>query len=335
MDTIIYFYQKRDPVQREISLMYQEDYLFAKVGICTDRHSWFGCPLPDAPVPVEESEAARTGALTAAETRGEDSATAKRGPAGWLKRRRAVRENRRMLKKRQQEYMQQMQEYEERRQELAGSISQLREEVYSEVERAGGADDIRCVYEDNLRFLNEGSGEAALCWKQVWDICEFRDYKKIRWVIPLLEYAEHSDFILLGTAECIPDILEKLVRQMKSLRWYLPQEELDEEIQSWAEDFYEEYGLAVTLQGLEGRNAFRQLKLKAENPVCVLDFTEEGTAFAGNLPQGSVWLDFASADEKAGRMVRQAPKVSYISLKRYWGAKTKRKPNFAQSFGIP
>lgn len=335
MDTIIYFYQKRDPVQREISLMYQEDYLFAKVGICTDRHSWFGCPLPDEPVPVEESETGNPAELTAAEVHGGEPDGVKTGPAGWLKRRRAIRESRRRLKKRQQEYMQQMQEYEERRRELAGSILQLREEVYSEVERAGGTDDIRCVYEDSLHFLNEGRGEAALCWKQVWDIGEFGDYKKIRWVIPLLEYVEHSDFILLGTADCAPDIAERLVRRMRSLRWYLPREELDEAIQSWAEEFYDEYGLAVTIQGLAGRNAFRQLQLKADNPVCVLDFTEEGSAFAGNLPGGSVWLDFASSDAKAGRMARQAPAVSYFSLKRYWGAKTKRKPIFAQSFGIP
>lgn len=333
MDTIIYFYQKRDPVQREISLMYQEDYLFAKVGICTDRRSWFGCPLPDAPVPVEESEAGQAGALSAAQIR--EEAGEKRGPAGWLKRRRAVRESRRRLKKRQQEYMQQMQEYEEHRRELIGNILKLREEVFSEIERAGGMDDIRCVYEDSLRFLIEGHGEAALCWNQVWDLREFCDYKKMRWVLPLLEYAEQSDYIILGKADCIPEILKRLARQMKSLRWYLAQEDLDEETESWTEDFYEEYGLAVTLQGLAERNALRKLKLTSENPVCVLDFTEEGIVFAGNLAGGSIWLDFAAAEKKAGRICRQAPEVRYMSLKRYWGAKTKRKPIFARSFGTP
>lgn len=334
MDTIIYFYQKRDPVQREITLMYQEDYLFAKVGICADRDSWFGCPLPAAPVPAEMPEAARRGEMTAAGLP-EEPAEGRKGSVGWLKRRRAVRESRRRLKLQQQEYMQQMQEYEERRRELAGSIRQLREEVFSEVERAGGMDDICCVYEDSLRFLTEGGGEAALCWKQVWDIREFGDYKKLRWVLPLLEYAEYSDFILLGMADCIPEMLEKLARRMKSLRWYLDREELEEKAQDWAEDFYEEYGLAVTMQGLTGRNAFRQLKLQSGTPVCVLDFTEEGTVYAGSLARGSIWLDFASADEKAGRMCRQAPEVCYMSLKRYWGAKTKRKPIFAQNAGTP
>lgn len=332
MDTIIFFYQKRNPVQREISLMYQEDYLFAKVGICADRHSWFGCPVPRAPMPVEPPEDESLPGETSHEVRmrkrdSDGAQTEEKHPGNWFGQRRRARERRRELKRQQQEYMQKLQEYKERQEELAASIRQLWEEVFSEVERAGGAGEIRCVYEDSLRFLAEGQGEAAMCWNPVWNIPEFRDYKKMRWLQPLLEYVRHSDFILLGAADCIPAILQKLAGRMKSLQWYLREEDLSEEVQEWVEDFYEEYGLAITLRKLPGGNAFRQLKLKSGVPVCVMDFTDEEKLFAGNLAEGSIWLDFASVDEKFRRIEKQAPEVSYMSLKKYWGAKSKIKPD--------
>lgn len=313
----MFFYQKKSPEQRDICLMYQEDYLFAKVGICADSGSWLERPLPEegelseeagGEAPAQEGEAAR-------ENRG-----------SWLKRHRQERTRRREQKRRQQEYMQKMQEYEEQRLELAENMRRLKAEVFSEMERAGGTGSVRCVYESGLRFLADARGEAALCWSRVWDIPEFRDYKSLRWVQPLMGYVRHSDFILLGRADCIPVILQGLARQMKSLQWYLREEELDEEVQGWAEDFYEEYGLAVTLRGRTGRNAFRKLGVQAVKPVCVMDFMEEETFLAEELPEDSVWLDFASVDGKAGRIRRQAPGVSYMSLKKYWSAKTKVKP---------
>lgn len=390
MDTIIFFYQKRNLVQREITLMYQEDYLLAKVGICADRHSWFGCPLPSEPLPSEplpneplpsapmpnapvlkeplQNEPLPSASMPNAPKKGrlhgrasdleplnyegeaqgkplnyegeaqgkplnyEDGAQ-KKPPShrgGWFRRHREMRQRRRELRRQQQEYMQKLQEYDEQREELADNIRQLWKEVFSEVERAGGMDDVSCVYEDSLRFLADGQGEAARCWSLVWNVPEFRDYKSIRWIRPLLEYVRHSDFILLGTADCIPAILQKLARQMKSLQWYLREEDLSEEVQGWVEDFYEEYGLAIALRKLTGGNVFRQLKFKPAGPVCVMDFTDEEKIFAGNLAGGSIWLDFASVEEKSRRMDRQAPDVSYMSLKKYWGTKTKREPVFPE-----
>lgn len=343
MDTIIFFYQKRNPVQREISLMYQEDYLFAKVGICADRHSWFGCPVPHAPEPPESMPDASLSVKKSRELRMQDGASGK-GVTGhenraqtpgeyrenWFVRRIKMRERQRELRRQQQEYMQKLQEYKERQEELAASIRQLWKEVFSEVERAGGGGEVRCVYEDSLRFLAEGQGEAAICWSPVWNIPEFRDYKSMRWLRPLLEYVRHSDFILLGVADCIPAILQKLARRMKSLQWYLLEEDLSEEVQGWVEDFYEDYGLAITLRELTGGNTFSKLRLKSGEPVCVMDFTEEEKLFAENLAGGSIWLDFASVEGKSRRMERQAPEVSYMSLKKYWGEKTKMKPNIPQ-----
>ncbi|MCM1191909.1 MAG: hypothetical protein NC123_05370 [Butyrivibrio sp.] len=315
--------------------MYQEDYLFAKVGICADRHSWFGCPVPCAParpVPVETGQI-QNGISDAGST-SHVSGTKLKLPGkcrgSRIGQRRKARERRQELRRQQQEYMQKLQEYEEQREELAVSIRQLWKEVFSEVERAGGSGEICCVYEDSLRFLAEGQGEAARCWSPVWNIPEFRDYKSVRWLRPLLEYVRYADFVLLGVADCIPDILQRLARQMKSLRWYLREEDVNEAVQGWVEDFYEEYGLAITLRQLPGGNAFRQLKLESGQPVCVLDFTEEEGLFAGRLAGGSVWLDFASVDGKCRHMEKQAPEVSYMSLKKYWGAKTKIKPDIPE-----
>lgn len=337
--------------------MYQEDYLLAKVGICADGHSWFGCPVPHAPAPVEmmmnetapdsqtgngsaqngsdnflcagkSREARIRGGASDGESQGCETRVRTEGKIrkGRFRRHREKKQRRREQRRQQQEYLQKLQEYEEQREELAGDIRRLREEVFSEMERAGGMGEVRCVYEDSLRFLADGQGEAASCWSRVWDIPEFRDYRNTRWIQPLLEYVRNSDFILLGTADCIPVILEKFARQMKSLQWYLREEELNEEVQGWAEDFYEEYGLAVSLRKLTGGNVFRQLKFMSGAPVCVMDFTDEEKIFAGNLAEGSIWIDFASVDGKSRRMERQAPNVSYMSLKKHWGAKTKMKP---------
>ena len=319
--------------------MYQEDYLFAKVGICADRHSWFGCPLPHAPVPPESMQDGSLSVKKSRELRVQDGTSGETRTAGeyrgnWFVRRRKMRERQRELRRQQQKYMQELQEYKERQEELAASIRQLREEVFTEVERAGGTGEVRCVYEDSLRFLAEGREEAAICWSPVWNIPEFREYKNMRWLRPLLEYVRHSEFILLGMADCIPAILEKLARQMKSLQWYLREEDLNEEVQGWVEDFYEEYGLAITLRELTGENAFSQLRLKSGEPVCIMDFTDEVKLFAGNLAGGSIWLDFASVDGKFMRMERQAPDVSYMSLKKHWGAKTKMKPVFPERHAV-
>lgn len=320
-------------MQREITLMYQEDYLFAKIGICADRHSWFGSPLPCEPeadefVPVLTENGVSAAEMQGSEGRSRREDTSDLNPLGRFRQRRQMRKQQREFRRCRQEYMQKLQEYEEQRQELADSIQHLKDEVFSEVEQAGGMGDIRCVYEDSLRFLTEDAGEAAACWRQAWDIPEFGDYKKIRWIRPLLEEVHHSHFILLGAAEGIPEILERFARQMKSLKWYINEEDMSETVQDWVDDFYEEYGLAADLRELAGENALKRLKLKSEAPVCVMDFTKETKLFAGNLAEGSVWLDFCSMDEKAMRMTKQAPGIYYVSLKKHWSAKNKLKPVF-------
>lgn len=330
MDTIIYFYQKRNLAQRELFLMYQEDYLLAKVGICADRRSWFGCPLPEEPLSPEQAEAEKSVHGGAAVARKEA-----KEPGGWFKRRREERQRRREYRRRQQEYMQKLQEYEEQREDLRDNMGQLMSDVFSEVERAGGTGEISCVYEDSLCFLTDGGGEAARCWSALWNVPEFHAYTSLRWARPLLTYAGHADFIILGTADCIPAVLAQLARHMKSLQWYIRAEDNEENVQNWAEDFYEDSGLAAGVRKLVDAQDFRTLDIDSGVPVCVLDFTEETKTFAGKLAKKSIWLDFASVEEKGRRIARQAAEIEYMSLKKYWGAKTKVKASsyFLDSMG--
>ncbi len=285
--------------------MYQEDYLLAKVGIYADRHSWFGCPLPEKPLSADQI-----------------SVTGEEDGGGWLGRRREKKRQKRL----QREYIQKLQEYEEQREELRENVRQLWTEVFSEVERAGGTGEISCVYEDSLRFLTDNGAEDALCWSSLWNVPEFRAYKSMRWTQPLLKYAGNADFVLLGAADCIPVILPKLAPHMRSLRWYVCEGDLSEDLQEWVEDFYEDYGLAIDMRILAGKNVFKTLRLNTGLPVCVLDFTEEINVPAGDLAKGSIWLDFASVEEKERRIAKRTQGVRYESLKKYWGAKTKMLP---------
>lgn len=271
--------------------MYREDYLLVKVEMDIDRGQWFGTALPAEPQPLKEPTS--------------------QGRLGWLRRSREIRVRRR-------EYEQMRREYERGVGELEAEIQRLAEEVSAAVERTGVTGGVNCVYEAELSFLSRGEEWLAGRWKEFWNIPEFQDYREFRWVKPLLTQAKGPCFILLGTAPCIPLLLPQCARRMKSLHWYLREEDCTEEIQEFAEDFYVEYGLAITMQPLEGRNVFRTLRLESKEPVCVLDFTEEEKIFAGELAEGSVWLDFSSVEEKGRRVQRLAPGVRYDSLKRRW-----------------
>lgn len=270
--------------------MYREDYLFVRVELNADRTQWCGTALPSLPQPpVKEPGRKRR---------------------GWLRRRREARAERR-------EYEQKRQEYERARDALETSMQRLAEEIPQAMEQAGATGETSCVYEGELDFLSGEEGLAGT-WRRFWNIPEFQDYREFRWVEPLLRSAGGPHFILLGTAACVPQLLQNRARRMKSLRWYLWEEDCTGEIQEFAEDFYIEYGLAAALMPLTEKNSFRRLRLETKEPVCVLDFTEEEKIFGGGLAPGSVWLDFASLEEKGRRLGRQASGVRYDSMKQRW-----------------
>lgn len=340
MDTIIYLYRKKEADKDGFQLIYCEDYLFIKAGIAADADSWFGRRLPERPenppgnVPEEGAECApgETGAAPgiSAET------LYRRGIRGWLAARREERRRSREAWQRRQEYAGKCLEYEIRREAIEDSMSRFIRELLDSAEKAGGTGRFWCAYEDGLQFLTDAATGIGGCFGMLWNIPEFRDYKDYRWVRPLLGRVggRYSEFILLGMAEDIFGVLRQLARHMKGLQWYLREEELTESVQEGIEDFYTEYGLAITVCPLKGERAFRTLRLASAVPVCVLDFTEEEKLFAGELGQDSLWLDFTSIDEKRRRMGRQAPRVDYESLKRQWGTLEKRNINYVKEKGM-
>lgn len=268
--------------------MYREDYLLARVEADIGRDTWFGTPLPAEPKLPGEPQ----------------------GRVGF----RRWRERKRLWK----EYEQNMVTYSREKEELEANICQMAECVLAAVEETGAKGEIKCVYEEELKFLSEENKGISELWGRYWNIPEFREFREFRWVKPLLTEAREPYFILLGIASCIPLLLEHCARRIRSVCWYLREEDCGEEVQEFAEEFYLEYGLAMTILPLSGRNAFRCLRLKTEEPVCVLDFTEEEKIFAGELKEGSTWLDFCSVEEKKRRIRRLAPGVRYDSLMSIW-----------------
>ena len=339
MDTIIYLYRKKEADEDGFQMMYCGDYLFVKVGIAADADHWFGRRLPERPEtppgnePEEGAECAPEGSGDASGISGKG--LSRRGIRGWLATRREEKRRTREAWQRRQEYAGRLLEYEIRREAIEDSMSRFIRELLDSAEKAGGTGRFWCVYEDGLQFLTDAATGIGGCFGMLWNIPEFRNYKDYRWVRPLLGRVDgrYSEFILLGMAECTFGVLRQLARHMKTLQWYLWEEDLTESVQEEIEDFYTEYGLAITVCPLEGERAFRTLRLASAVPVCVLDFMEEEKLFAGELGQDSLWLDFTSIDGKGRRMERQAPKVGYESLKRHWETLKKRNVNYVKREG--
>lgn len=326
MDAIIFFYKKRNLTRPLLTITEEKGYRLIRVGINGGESSWFGRPIPMPPEAVggreaagERKNAGRRSAAGEGKTLGKGDNTEQVGGTLrkenlWKKlfffcRARMRRREETQERKRQQE------RYEKAARVLEEEAGELVEAILSKTE---ALDDCGCVYMDGVRPLLTGEGLVAGVWKKRWVMPEFADYRAYKWVAFLLPYAAHADFVLLGTASCIPETVKACARSMKSLRWILREEDYDEEAQDFIEDFYEEYGLAIMVQTVTGRNGFRSLCLEAARPVCVFDFTDEVKFFWGGLVSGSVWLDFASLEEKQRRLERMAPGIAYFSMKKLW-----------------
>lgn len=150
---------------------------------------------------------------------------------------------------------------------------------------------------------------------------EFDAYDNPKWIRRLLVHAVHPDFIVLGDIPCLQALLCELAPRMKTLCWLAPDLTAREQMEDFAEDFYQEYGLAINLQFVPDGNTYGRMCIPAQQfrtPVNVLDFTGEKYLPAFCPPEGSVWLDFASLPEKERRIEARRLKVSYLSLQKQW-----------------
>ena len=332
MDTIIYLYKKRGLAKPVIDSHQMKDYLLVRVGMNVGENQWFTHSI----VPYSDMGTMQELAFEQSTQEVKEASPHRFTLEAFLRRLREYKKKRdrvHELKQRRQFFEE---EYALVCQELEIFLSELNRYVDQRYECC-------CVYGDAVRRglvlpenyggedLNGSSQDAAhsredvvpsfwlpKLWQQYWQIPEFNAYLQPRWVEPLLKNAMLHHFVVLGYAECTPAVILHCARRMKSLRWILQEQDCTEELQDFIDDFYEDYGLAATLQPLEGGRAFVRLLLVSKDPVCVLDFTGEARISPGGIAKGSIWIDFQSVEEKARRVLERQEGISYFSLKEIW-----------------
>ena len=166
-------------------------------------------------------------------------------------------------------------------------------------------------------------------WRKYLPLEEFQGYAQRFWVRQVFSQgaglpASPPHFVILGTAPGLPEVLEAHARRMKSLRWFLLEAEWGEELSAFVEDFYTEYGLAIELRLLEDGAALKRLRLFCGEPVIVVDFTGESYMAVPAVPEGSVWLDMFSVEEKRRRILAREKDITYFSMKEIWKNAQKR-----------
>ncbi len=176
------------------------------------------------------------------------------------------------------------------------------------------AEDCQIVYERNIR-----SRLFALAgWSQRFPAGEFCHYRDLFWAEQLLPYARHADYQIIGYAPCIPELLIKHARHIRSVCWILSEAVYTGQLQDFVEDYYEEYGLAISIHLCEPVTSLRKARITSAKPISILDFSGEERMPCVQVMAGSVWLDMDAMEEKARRISIQNPDISYFSLRKMW-----------------
>lgn len=192
--------------------------------------------------------------------------------------------------------------------------SALREELSPLLDEYG---DNYIVYGD----ISTVYGDDLIRSQNLIPLPEFDAYRDPKWIRRLLAHAVHDDFIVLGDASCLFEILRGLAPRMKTLLWIAPDLTAQEQTEDFAEDFYQEYGLAIDLRFLPDGGTYSRTRIPDghfRGPVNVLDFTGDKYVPDFAPPTGSVWLDFDSLPAKERRIESRRLKVVYISLQKEW-----------------
>ncbi len=304
MDTILYFYQKKEADSPLIEALRQDGYMLARLGMNVEPYRWFQQSLPHGrPMPPILTDEGRS-------------------PRGWewfsLRNRKEWRRlnfHRRQWKK-----------YENQINTLAAGCRANVEAMLSDMLKelslyAGESSDCRCVYEKPVRDVLYGNGPVAEIWQRLWTIEEFTHYTELPWARRLMPQEYQPHFIVLGEAPCVPELLPQYADRMKSLRWLVEEawaEAHSDELEDFAEYFYQEQGLAVSIETVQGRQGFGRLRVSCREPSTVLDFTGEDRILAGETAKGSIWLDMWSCEEKCRRFARRDAGIRYLSLREKW-----------------
>lgn len=171
------------------------------------------------------------------------------------------------------------------------------------------------VYEDGMEQT-----VFAKLWQQHCSFIELRaeDYSKSPWVEELLAMARYDHYIILGSAQALLKPLWQRAAHMKTLQWFISGRQYKEELETFVEDLFMEYGLAADVQLLEGEEEYHKRLLKSARPVNVLDFTGETKLKLSGLAEGSCVLDMNSVREKRRQIEERGLPVLYFSMKKQW-----------------
>lgn len=321
MDTILFFYRKKGLREPEIEPVGLKTYLLIRIGLDVDA----GIRKTES-ADGDAPEEGRPSLGTERQRHGPDGNPYRLGAVlchPW----RTFQQNRekREQQRRERAYRRKMEQEEarrlaERERLLAETEAAIRKLASELEELADGWRDCYCVYEDSVR---KAVMEEVL-WRKYFPIEEFSGYRQQFWVEQLFPKAIWPHFIILGRADGVLPVIEACARRMKSLRWILTEAEYDEELAAFVEDFYTEYGLAVELQLLEDAVALKRLRFFCKEAVNIVDFTGEAYMAVSAVPEGSIWLDMLSVEEKRRRIMARGKKITYFSMKEIWKSAQKR-----------
>lgn len=304
MDTILYIYKKKDIEKPLVEAISRKTYLLIKIGMDVEPYRWFIQCLPQKRL------------------RPDIDSTGGEMPEGrdWI----AARyfKERREIRRRRKEWA----KYEALIDTLMARCRRNVESQLAEMMRelslyAEERSECWCVYDRAVRDVLYGDGPVAEIWKQVWKTEEFPCFTELQWTQLLMPHAVCPHFIVLGEASCIPQLLNQYVNRMKSLKWIVNKaywQTHREELEDFAESFYQEQGLAVAIEQVQGKHGFEKLQPACREPVNILDFTGEDKISAGWAPKGSIWLDMGSSEGKCRRISRRNAEIQYVSLREKW-----------------
>lgn len=305
MDTIVFFYKKRGLQEPETDAGARQGvgadrYYLIRVGLDLEGELWFGQSVGQT---VQGQELSLLEAGETEQPRG-------RGLLGAL--RRAGYERRERI--RREEAARRLEQMLLRREEQRKATEdQMRLAAERIINRASGGGECRYVCEDSLKKC-----AAWEVWLRYFHVEEFNDYLKPFWAGQLLRHVRHTQFVILGAGESVYGLIESCAPRMKGARWIVREQDCTRELTEFVEDFCAEYGLAIALQTLPGRTAYRRLCLSCPEPANILDFSGEDRIAVRDVARDSVWLDMLSSEEKRRRFKERDTGIRYFSLKEEW-----------------
>lgn len=173
---------------------------------------------------------------------------------------------------------------------------------------------------ENYICFDAGVGKNCFV-RSLFSLPEFDEFMQAKWVQQLLPHAVCTDFVVLGDGVALKQILWEMAPYMKSLWWIAPDPAAEDLLEVFAEEFYQETGLAIRLEFLKAGTTYGQLVVPdgvVSKPVNILDFTDDKHIPGLYPPPGSVWLDMSSREEKERRIRARGLSCDFVSLRKQW-----------------